>query len=75
MVAGEVKSLASLTKNSVDSIDSLARELTRAVGELSGIMSGVTETTDDVGEVAESLRAVASALSERSSVAGAEGSS
>ncbi len=66
VVAGEVKSLASLTKNSVDSIDSLARELTRAVGELSGIMSGVTETTGDVGHVAESLRTVASALSERS---------
>jgi PAS domain S-box-containing protein len=63
VVAGEVKALANLTKHSVDSIDTLARELTRAVGELSEIMGGVTETTGDVGRVAESLHQVASALS------------
>ncbi|MEM9564969.1 MAG: methyl-accepting chemotaxis protein [Actinomycetota bacterium] len=66
VVAGEVKSLATLTKQSVDSIDSLARELTAAVGELSAIMGTVSGATDEVGTVADALRDVASTLADLS---------
>ena len=67
VVAGEVKSLATLTKQSVDSIDSLARELTTAVDELSTIMGVVSTATGEVGTVADALRNVASNLSDLSS--------
>ncbi len=62
VVAGEVKSLATVTKQSVDSIDTLARELTTAVGELSTIMGAVSNATDEVGAVADALRDVAATL-------------
>ncbi len=63
VVAGEVKSLATMTKESVDSIDSLATELRGAVDELSTIMEVAARTSTDVGEVVDGLRDVASMLS------------
>ncbi len=63
VVAGEVKSLATMTKESVDSIDSLASELRGAVDELSSIMEVAAKTSTDVGEVVDGLRDVASTLS------------
>ncbi|MEL6985219.1 MAG: PAS domain-containing methyl-accepting chemotaxis protein [Actinomycetota bacterium] len=63
VVAGEVKGLATLTKQSVDSIDTLANELRAAVSELSSIVAAVSETSTDVSAVVDGLRDVASALS------------
>lgn len=63
VVAGEVKSLATVTKESVDSIDTLATELRGAVRELSTIMEVAARTSSDVGVVVEGLRDVASNLS------------
>ncbi len=63
VVAGEVKSLATMTKESVDSIDTLATELRGAVTELSAIMEVAATTSTDVGEVVDGLRDVASMLS------------
>ncbi len=63
VVAGEVKSLATMTKESVDSIDTLATELRGAVDELSTIMEVAARTSTDVGEVVDGLRDVASMLS------------
>jgi PAS domain S-box-containing protein len=66
VVAGEVKALANLTKQSVDSIDSLATELTGTVADLSRMLSAASGVSDDVGQVSTALRAVASALSDLS---------
>jgi len=63
VVAGEVKSLATITKDSVDSIDTLATELRGAVDELSTIMEVAATTSTQVGEVVDGLRDVASMLS------------
>jgi len=67
VVAGEVKSLATVTKDSVDAIENLADELTAATTRLTSIMSAVSQATADVGHVADALQTVSAALSEETS--------
>ncbi|MEM7341997.1 MAG: methyl-accepting chemotaxis protein [Actinomycetota bacterium] len=72
VVAGEVKTLAGKTKESVESIENLATELTRTVDELATIMTQVADLSGDVGDTVGAVRDVASVLSELAAV-GMEG--
>ena len=68
VVAGEVKSLAGSTKASVESIDSLADELTTGVGEVSAVLAGVSESSEQLASSVYQLNQIATTLSDLSTL-------
>ncbi len=63
VVADEVKVLAGTTKQSVDSIESLASDLLSAVAELDEVMQRVSLASGEMGSVVGAVREVAAELS------------
>ncbi|MEZ5230429.1 MAG: methyl-accepting chemotaxis protein [Acidimicrobiales bacterium] len=59
VVAGEVKTLAGSTKASLESIDTLADELTSGVSAVSAVLSGVTESSGSLSSSVAQLREIA----------------
>ncbi|MEZ5379334.1 MAG: methyl-accepting chemotaxis protein [Acidimicrobiales bacterium] len=70
VVAGEVKTLAGSTKASLESIDTLADELTSGVSAVSAVLSGVTESSGSLSSSVAQLREIASTLRHLSQVDG-----
>ncbi len=68
VVAGEVKSLAGSTKASVESIDSLADELTTGVSEVSAVLAGVSESSEQLASSVYQLNEIATTLSDLSTL-------
>ena len=67
VVAGEVKSLAAVTKESVDHIEGVATQLTSGVTELSDVIDSVAAISTRLGAMVEELNDVSTTLGQLSS--------